>query len=173
MGELQSTGLIGLMPVPAAGAQGWERSEVFRETPEEQHKEISATSSDKIVSLGTQLVCLYTNHMTWGKKTLEILVKSQGYDINGLSETWWDDSYAWSAGIDLIWALQELGKELRWVALCVRECFDCVELSNGDERIECFRVKASKADIIVRACRRPSSQDGKEDAMFCKQIEVL
>lgn len=53
-------------------------------------------------------MCFYTNHMTWGgKKRLEILVKSQGYDIIGLSETWWDGSYAWSAGIDVIWALQE------------------------------------------------------------------
>jgi len=48
-----------------------------------------------------------------------------------------------------------------------------MELSDGDERIECFRVKASKADIMVRVYHRPSRQDGEIDAVFCKQVEVL
>lgn len=48
-----------------------------------------------------------------------------------------------------------------------------MELSDAGERIECFRVKASMADIIVRVYHRPSRQDGKVDAMFCKQVEVL
>jgi len=40
--------------------------------------------------------------------------------------------------------------------LYVRECFDFLELDDGDERVICLwvriRVKASKADIMVGVC---------------------
>ena len=42
------------------------------------------------------------------------------------------------------------------VALYVRECFDCLELNDGDDRVECLWVrikgKANKADIAVGVC---------------------
>lgn len=57
------------------------------------------TSSNRTVSSETQLKRIYTNAFSMGNKQREqkVLVKSQAYDITGLSETWWDDSHARSA----------------------------------------------------------------------------
>jgi len=58
-------------------------------------------------------------------------------------------------------------------ALCVRECFKCLELDDGDNSVECswvrIRRKASKADIMVGVCYRPPNQDDKADEIFYKQ----
>jgi len=45
---------------------------------------------------------LYTNahSMRNRQDELEALVTSQSYDILGISETWWNDSYGWSAGME-------------------------------------------------------------------------
>jgi len=71
---------------------------------------------------------------------------------------------------------EEIGKERGGgrVALYVRECFDCVELDDGDDRVVCLwvriRGKANKAYIMVGVCYRPPSQDEKADGMFYKQL---
>ncbi|GAB0203723.1 hypothetical protein GRJ2_002837900 [Grus japonensis] len=60
------------------------------------------------------------------------------------------------------------------VALYVRECFDCLELDDGDDRVERLRVrirgKTNKADIVVGCCYRPPNQDEEADEIFCKQL---
>ena len=38
---------------------------------------------------------------------LEMLVSSQNYDIIGISETWWNESHDWSAGMEQLQAVQE------------------------------------------------------------------
>ncbi|KAK4818051.1 LOW QUALITY PROTEIN: hypothetical protein QYF61_004578 [Mycteria americana] len=62
------------------------------------------------------------------------------------------------------------------VAMYVRECFDCLELNDGDDTVECLwvriRGKANKADIMVGVCYRPPNQDEDEEAdgAFYKQL---
>lgn len=55
------------------------------------------------------------------------------------------------------------------VALYVRKCFACLELNDGDYRIECLWVKvkgkANKADIMVCVCYRPPNQDEEADKL--------
>ncbi|KAK4830570.1 hypothetical protein QYF61_011748 [Mycteria americana] len=59
------------------------------------------------------------------------------------------------------------------VALYVRECFDSLELDNGDDKVECFwvriRRKANKADIMVGVCYRPPNQDEEMDEIFSER----
>jgi len=59
------------------------------------------------------------------------------------------------------------------VALYVRDCFNCLELNEGDNRVHCLWVRITgkaKADIMVGACYRPSNQDEEADEIFYKQL---
>jgi len=60
------------------------------------------------------------------------------------------------------------------VALYVRDCFDCIELNNCDDKVECLwvkmRGKANKADILLGVCYRPPSQDEEADQVFYKWL---
>ncbi|GAB0210072.1 hypothetical protein GRJ2_003473000 [Grus japonensis] len=66
------------------------------------------------------------------------------------------------------------GRRGTGVVLYVRDCFDCLELDDGDERVECLwvriRRKANKADIMVGVCYRPPNQDEEMDEIFYKQL---
>lgn len=56
------------------------------------------------------------------------------------------------------------------VAPCVGECFGCLELDNGDGRVECSWVgKANRAGAVVGVCCRAASRDGDVDEVFSKQ----
>ncbi|KAK4820464.1 hypothetical protein QYF61_027746, partial [Mycteria americana] len=54
------------------------------------------------------------------------------------------------------------------------ECFNCLELDDGDDRVECLwvrmRGKANKADILLGVCYRPPNQDEEADEAFYKQL---
>ena len=67
-----------------------------------------------------------------------------------------------------------LGRRGGGVALYVRECFDCLELNDGDDRVECLWVrikgKASKADIMVGCCYRAPNQHEEAEGIFYKQL---
>lgn len=56
------------------------------------------------------------------------------------------------------------------VALYVRECFDYLELNNGENSTECLwvrlRGKDNKTGIMVGICYRPLSQDKEVDEIF-------
>ncbi|GAB0190837.1 mitochondrial enolase superfamily member 1 [Grus japonensis] len=66
------------------------------------------------------------------------------------------------------------GRRGAGVALYVRECFDCLEVDDGDNRVECLwvriRGKANKADIMVSVCFRLPNQDEGTDEIFYKQL---
>jgi len=77
------------------------------------------------------------------------------YDIVVITETWWDDSHNWSATMDGYELCRKYsqGRRGSGVTLYVRECFDCLELDDREDRVECFwvriRGKANKADVMV------------------------
>jgi len=60
------------------------------------------------------------------------------------------------------------------VALYIRDCFDCIELKDCDDNVECLWVKmkgkANKADILLGVCCRPPYQDEEADEAFYKRL---
>jgi len=60
------------------------------------------------------------------------------------------------------------------VSLYVRDCFDCIELDDCDDKVECLwvkmRGKANKADILLGVCYRPPNQDEEVDEIFYKRL---
>ena len=125
-----------------------------------------------------QLKCIYFNASSMGNKQeeLEAIVQQENYDIVSIMETWWDDLHNWSAAMDgyELFRRDRQGRRGGGVALYVRECFDCLELDDGNDRVECFwvriRGKANKADIMVGVCYRPPNQDEEADEIFSKQL---
>ncbi|KAK4827898.1 LOW QUALITY PROTEIN: hypothetical protein QYF61_022321 [Mycteria americana] len=115
-------------------------------------------------------------HTQHGQQTgeLEAIVQQENYDIFAITETWWGDSHNWSAAMDgyKLFRRDRQGRRGGGVALYVRECLDCLELKDGDDRVECLwnRGKANKADIMVGVCYRPPNQDEEADEIFYKQL---
>ncbi|PKU33531.1 mitochondrial fission process protein 1 [Limosa lapponica baueri] len=99
------------------------------------------------------------------QEELEAIVQQENYDVVPIRETWWDDSHDWNAAMAgyKLFRRDRQGRRGSGVALYVGECFDCLELDDGDDWVECLwvriRGKASKADIMVGVCYRPSNQD--------------
>jgi len=66
------------------------------------------------------------------------------------------------------------GKRGSGVALYVRDCFDCIELDDCDDKVECLwvkmRGKANKAEILLGFCYRPPNQDEEVDEVFYKWL---
>jgi len=62
------------------------------------------------------------------------------------------------------------GKRGGGVALRVRDCFDCIELGDCDDKVRCLwvkmRGKANKADILLGVCYRPPNQDEEVSEFF-------
>ncbi|KAK4825626.1 hypothetical protein QYF61_001306 [Mycteria americana] len=149
-----------------------------RETPVKQVKAHKGCSSMKETRTTAQLKCLYTNAGSMGIKQeeLEAIVHQENYDIVSITETWWDDSHNWSVAMDgyKLFRRDRQGRRGGGVALYVRECLDCLELNDGDDRVECLwvtiRLKANKADIVVAVCYRLPNQDDEADELFYKQL---
>ncbi|GAB0209703.1 hypothetical protein GRJ2_003436000 [Grus japonensis] len=118
-----------------------------------------------------QLKCIYTNACSMGNKQeeLEAIVQLENYDIVAITETW-DDSQNWAAKMDgyKLFRRDRQGRRGGGVALYVKECFDCLELNDGDDKVECLwvtiRGKAKKADM-VGVCYRPLNQDEEADIL--------
>jgi len=112
-----------------------------------------------------QLKCIYTNARSMGNKQeeLEAITQQESYDLVAITETWWDDCHDWSAAMDgyKLFRRDRWGKRGGGVGLYVRDCFDCIELDNCDDQVECLWVnmtgKANKADILLGVCYRPSN----------------
>ena len=126
-----------------------------------------------------QLKCIYFNASSMSNKQeeLEAIVQQENYDLGATTEMpWWDDLHNWSAAMDgyELFRRDRQGRRGGGVALYVRECFDCLELDDGNDRVECFwvriRGKANKADIMVGVCYRPPNQDEEADEIFSKQL---
>ncbi|KAJ7413995.1 hypothetical protein WISP_87188 [Willisornis vidua] len=83
------------------------------------------------------LKCSYTtdSSMRNRQEELEALAQSQGFDITGISETWWDETCDWSALLDGYWLFKRdrQGRRAGRVALYVREC---MELTLGKSTVE-------------------------------------
>lgn len=124
------------------------------------------------------LKCMYTNARSMGNKQeeLEAIVQQESYDVVAITETWWDDSYDWSAAMDSYKLFRREGQGRRGggVALYVRESLDSLELEVSNSKVECLwikiRGKANKADILVGVCYRPPNQDDEDDEFFYKQL---
>ncbi|KAK4810854.1 hypothetical protein QYF61_008826 [Mycteria americana] len=129
------------------------------EVPENSYIGIRASPPKKVAGSIAQLKGIYTNARSMGNKQeeLEAIVQLENYDIVAITET-----------------RDRQGRRGSGIALYVRECFDCLELDDGDERVECLwvrvRGKAKKADIMVGVCYRPPNQDEEADEIFCKQL---
>ncbi|PKU30902.1 mitochondrial fission process protein 1 [Limosa lapponica baueri] len=123
-----------------------------------------------------QLKCIYANaHSVSNKQEeLEAIVQQDNYDIIAITKIWWDDSHNWGAAMDGYKLFRKDRQRRRGggVALYVRECFDCLELNDDDERCLWVRIrgKANKADIMVVICYRPLNQDQETDEIFYKQL---
>ncbi|GAB0175367.1 hypothetical protein GRJ2_000001900 [Grus japonensis] len=148
------------------------------EVPENGHIGIRASPPKKVAGSIAQLKCIYTNGCSLGNKQeeLEAIVQQENHDIISIMETWWDDSHNWSAAVNgyKLFRRERQGRRGSDVALYVKECFDCLELNDGDDSIECLwvriRGKANKADIMEGVCYRPPNQDEEADKIFYKQL---
>ncbi|KAM9590717.1 uncharacterized protein ACIBXB_005842 isoform 1-T1 [Morphnus guianensis] len=128
-----------------------------------------------------QLKCIYANAHSMGNKQeeLEATVQQDRYDLVTITETWWDDSHDWSAAMDgyKLFRRDRQGRRGGGVALYVRECFDCTELHDCDDKVECLwvrmRGKADKADIMLGVCYRPPDQVEEMDESFYKRLAVV
>ncbi|GAB0181938.1 hypothetical protein GRJ2_000659100 [Grus japonensis] len=110
------------------------------------------------------------------QEELEAIVQRKNYDIVANMETRWDDLHNWAAAMDgyELFRRDRKGRKGSGVVLCVNECFGCLELNDGDDRVECLwvriRGKANKADIMVGFCHRPPNQDEEAGKIFYKQL---
>lgn len=56
------------------------------------------------------------------------------------------------------------------VALCMRECFNVVELGAGNDKAESLRIRirgiSNKVDILAGVCYRAPNQDEETDEAF-------
>ncbi|KAM9590503.1 uncharacterized protein ACIBXB_005763 [Morphnus guianensis] len=128
-----------------------------------------------------QLKCIYANARSMGNKQeeLEAIVQQDSYDLVAIMETWWDDSHDWSAAMDgyKLFRRDRQGRRGGGVAVYVRECFDCTELHDSDDKVECLwvrmRGKANKADIVLGVCYRPPDQVEETDESFYKRLAVV
>jgi len=103
-------------------------------------------------------------------------VHQANYDTVPIMEMWWDHSYDWSAAMDgyKLFRRDRQGRRSGGVTLHVRECFDVVELGDGNDKVEGLwvrsREKAREADILVGVCYRPPNQDEETEEAFYEQL---
>jgi len=87
-----------------------------------------------------------------------------------------DDSHDWSAAMDVYkrFTRERQRKRSGGMVLYVRDCFDCIELNDCDDKVECLwvkmRGKANKTDILLGVCYRPPNQDEEVDEVFYKRL---
>ncbi|KAJ7422338.1 1-acyl-sn-glycerol-3-phosphate acyltransferase delta [Pitangus sulphuratus] len=120
-------------------------------------------------------------HMAWAtNKELEAIVWLESCDIIADTETRWDDLHNWNAVVDgyQIFRTNRQGRRGGRIALYVRECFDCLELDNGDERVMCFWVRSRGKPARQISCWESGTDhptfDEEAEEMFYKQLgEVL
>ncbi|OPJ66568.1 hypothetical protein AV530_016604 [Patagioenas fasciata monilis] len=73
-----------------------------RKTLVKYFKGIKMCSSNKVTQPTDQLECLYTNTCSMGNKQeeLEATMLLEDYDLEAITESWWDGSHEWSVVID-------------------------------------------------------------------------
>ncbi|PKU40055.1 nipped-b-like protein [Limosa lapponica baueri] len=107
-----------------------EEVEVNSETPV---RHLKGCSLKKAAQPAAQLKCLYTSACSMGNKQeeLEAIVLLERYDIVAITETWWDESYNWSVGIEgyKLFRRDRGGRRGGGVDLYVKEWIECEEMS--------------------------------------------
>ncbi|GAB0207575.1 mitochondrial enolase superfamily member 1 [Grus japonensis] len=112
------------------------------------------------------------------QEELETCVSLQGYDLIGITETWWDSSYDWSVGMEGYRLLRKdrQGRRGGGIALYVNDHLECMELHLGMEEEPTERLwvrikgSAGTGDIIVGVCYRPPDQGDRADEALYRQI---
>ncbi|GAB0179855.1 hypothetical protein GRJ2_000450800 [Grus japonensis] len=100
------------------------------------------------------------------QEELETCVRLKGYDLIGITETWWDSSYDWSVGMEgyRLFRKDRQGTQGGGVAFYINDQLECMELHLGmdEEPTESLWVRikggAGAGDIIVGVCYRPPDQ---------------
>ena len=87
-----------------------------------------------------QLKCIYTNVSSKGNKQqeLEAIVQPENYNVVTITETWWDNSHNCKATMNgyQLFRRDRQGRRGGGISLYFRECFDCMELDDSDDRVE-------------------------------------
>ncbi|GAB0179991.1 hypothetical protein GRJ2_000464400 [Grus japonensis] len=109
---------------------------------------------------------------------LETCVCLQGYDLIGITETWWDSSCDWSVGMEgyRLFRKDRQGRRGGGITLYVNDQLECMELHLGmdEEPTESLWVRikgrAGAGDIIAGVCYRPPDQGDRADEALYRQI---
>ncbi|GAB0196057.1 hypothetical protein GRJ2_002071000 [Grus japonensis] len=112
------------------------------------------------------------------QEELEPCVCLQGYDLIGITETWWDSSCDWSVGMEgyRLFRKDRHGRRGGGVALYVNDQLECMDLHLGmdEEPTESLWVRikgrAGAGNIIVGVLYRPSDQGDRADETLYRQI---
>ena len=113
------------------------------------------------------------------EEELEAILQSESYDIVTITETWWNDSHCWSAVMDSyqLFKRDRQGRKGSGVAFYVKKECECMEINDGDDRVESvwvrIKVKANKTDIIMGVFYRPPNKDGKVDKTLYRQLSEV
>ena len=102
----------------------------------------------------------------------------QGYDLTGITETWWDGSCDWSVGMEgyRLFRKDRQGRQGGGVAFCVNDQLECMELCLGmdEEPTKSLWVRtkgrAGTGDIIVEVCYRPPGQEDQAGEALYRQM---
>ncbi|PKU29971.1 hypothetical protein llap_19724 [Limosa lapponica baueri] len=102
----------------------------------------------------------------------------QGYNLIGITETWWYGSYEWSVGMEgyRLFRKDRLGRQGGGVALYVNDQPESMELHLGmdEDPTESLwiRIKGSTGagDVTVGVCYRTPDQGDREDEALYRQI---
>lgn len=129
-------------PKTAGEGERWKQYEQWLPRDNNKNRDLwvrtwKAAQSQPVSQFLAQLQFLSTNAWSIGNKEgeLEVLVQSQGQDILGLSEMWWDGSQVWNAETNGYRLLRRDGQgRTGGVTLNFREGLNCMELGNGNGR---------------------------------------
>lgn len=66
----------------------------------------------------------------------EAIVQQENYNVIAIIETRCDDSHNWSGALNSykLFKRDRLGRRGGGVALCLKECFDCLELDDDEKK---------------------------------------
>ncbi|PKU47468.1 rna-directed dna polymerase from mobile element jockey-like [Limosa lapponica baueri] len=129
---------------PPYSSEDIKRSNRLATTEGTKHGRVGnrARPPQRVAGQSAQLKCIYTNTHSMGNKQekLEAIVWHESYDVVAVTETWWDESNDWSATMDgyKLFRRDRQGRRGGGVALYVREDYDCVELTEGNGKVECL-----------------------------------
>ncbi|GAB0202872.1 hypothetical protein GRJ2_002752800 [Grus japonensis] len=112
------------------------------------------------------------------QEELETCVCLEGYDLIGITETWWDSSYDWSVGMEgyRFFRKDRQGRQGGDVTLYVNDQLECmgVHLGMDEEPTESLWVRITRSagagDTIAGVYYRPPDQGDRADEALYRQI---